>query len=167
MSSVVSSGAFSPVRWEPRIYEGSLKQAAVVRSHVRKDLGGFAPGLVDDVELCVSELFANAVEYTASGGEGGEVVRRLSLPEAGLLRVEVADGGFTDTRPTIPELAGDDWFTSERHRGLLMVSALAKGWGFYPVYAHPTLNLGLVVWAGLPVDPAQVPAGLPRFVHTA
>ncbi|WP_243742272.1 ATP-binding protein [Actinorugispora endophytica] len=151
----MSSGVFAPVRWEPRIYEGSLKQAAVVRSHVRRDLSGFAPGLVDDVE------------YTASGGEGGEVVRRLSLPEAGLLRVEVADGGFTDTRPVVAELSGDDWFTSERHRGLLMVSALAKGWGFYPVFAHPTLNLGLVVWADLPVDPAQVPAGLPRFVHTA
>ncbi|GAA3723863.1 two-component sensor histidine kinase [Spinactinospora alkalitolerans] len=117
--------------------------------------------------LCVSELFANAVSYTASGGEGGEVVRAMALPEADRLRVAVTDGGFTQTRPTIPALTGTDRFTSERHRGLLMVSALALDWGFRPVIAHPGLNPGLVVWADLALAAGQAPSGLPRFVHTA
>ncbi|MDA8371405.1 MAG: ATP-binding protein [Nocardiopsaceae bacterium] len=163
--SLLSS--FSPVRWEPRVYRGSLELAGRVRSHVRADLAAFPDELACDVELCASELFANACEYTASGGQDGEVVRTLRLPGEDRLRLEVTDGGFTDTRPTIPDLTGTDWFTCERHRGLLMVAALALDWGFYPVLAHPTLNLGLVVWADFALAPGQAPTGLPRFVHTA
>ncbi|GAA3727925.1 hypothetical protein GCM10022205_10800 [Spinactinospora alkalitolerans] len=155
------------MRWEPRIYRGSLELTGRVRGHVRRDLDGFPAEVASDVELCVSELFANAVEYTASGGEGGEVVRAMALPDAGRLRVAVTDGGFTETRPAIPELTGTDWFESERHRGLLMVSALALDWGFRSVIEHPTLNLGLVVWADFALAAGQAPSGLPRFIHAA
>src|SRR5690606_35588003 len=93
------------VRWEPRVYPGSLALAGRVRSHVCRDLDGFPSGLVDDVQLCASELFANAVVHTASGAPGGEVVCSLSLPAPDRLRLAVTDGGLTPHRPRIPDLA--------------------------------------------------------------
>ncbi|KUP97588.1 ATP-binding protein [Thermobifida cellulosilytica] len=152
------------VRWEPRVYPGSLALAGRVRSHVCRDLDGFPSGLVDDVQLCASELFANAVVHTASGAPGGEVVCSLSLPAPDRLRLAVTDGGLTPHRPRIPDLDCTEWFTVERHRGLLLVSALALDWGHRPVVSHPRANLGLVVWADFALDPAQVPPGLPAFV---
>ncbi|GLU50475.1 hypothetical protein Nans01_48260 [Nocardiopsis ansamitocini] len=166
MPAAPSPSAFSPVRWEPRIYPGSLDQASRVRTDVRRDLAAFPDSVAADVALAASELFANAVEYTASSGENGEAVRALRLSAPDRLRLEVTDGGFTEARPAIPALTGTDWFTAERHRGLLMVSAIALDWGYFPVYEHPSLNLGLVVWAEFGLDPAQVPSGLDRFIHT-
>ena len=52
-----------------------------MRSHLHRDLAGFPAELVDDVQLCASELFANAVNHTVSGAPGGQVVRSLSLPQ--------------------------------------------------------------------------------------
>ncbi|MFC4565615.1 hypothetical protein ACFO4E_27470 [Nocardiopsis mangrovi] len=50
----------SPVRWEPRIYPGRMEWVRRVRSDIRSDLGGFPDDLASDVELCASELYANA-----------------------------------------------------------------------------------------------------------
>lgn len=102
-----------------------------------RDLAGFPAELVDDVQLCASELFANAVNHTVSGAPGGQVVRSLSLPAADRLRLEVTDSGLTPHRPRIPDLSGTARFTAEHHRGLLLVSALALDWGYRPAVAHP------------------------------
>ncbi|MDA2803494.1 ATP-binding protein [Nocardiopsis suaedae] len=159
---------FRSVRWEPRIYPGTLSQASRVRTHVRTDLKGFPDDAVDSVELCCSELFANAVSYTASGTEGGEVVRRLCLHRPDTLRLHVTDSGWTSARPAVPtDRTAHDWAEAEGQRGLLLIDSLARRWGYFPVLPHPSLNLGLCVWADLPVDPAQVPRGLEPFIFTA
>src|SRR5690606_39101558 len=114
--------------------------AGQMRSHLHRDLAGFPAELVDDVQLCASELFANAVNHTVSGAPGGQVVRSLSLPAADRLRLEVTDSGLTPHRPRIPDLSGTARFTAEHHRGLLLVSALALDWGYRPAVAHPPLT---------------------------
>ncbi|WP_236574701.1 ATP-binding protein, partial [Nocardiopsis sp. FR26] len=67
------------VRWEHRLYPGHLRDLARVRDDLECDLAGFDPDLVTTVQLCLSELFANAVKYTDSGQPGGEVLRTLAL----------------------------------------------------------------------------------------
>ncbi|WP_017539782.1 ATP-binding protein [Nocardiopsis halophila] len=163
-----ASRAFRSVRWEPRIYPGTLCQASRVRAHVRTDLKGFPQEAVDTVELCCSELFANAVAYTASGAEGGEVTRRLSLHRPDTLRLQVTDSGWTPTRPAVPtDRTARDRAEAEGQRGLLLIEALALQWGYFPVLPHASFNLGLCVWADLPVDPGGVPRGLEAFIFTA
>lgn len=155
------------MRWEPRIYPGTLSHASRVRHHVRTDLKGFPEEAVDTVELCCSELFANAVAYTASGSEGGEVIRRLSLHRPDTLRLQVTDSGWTTTRPAVPvDRTARDWAEAEGQRGLFLIDAIARRWGYFPVLPHPSLNLGLCVWADLPVPPDQVPRGLDPFIFT-
>ncbi|WP_236700757.1 ATP-binding protein [Allosalinactinospora lopnorensis] len=163
----MSPPLFHPIRWEPRLYPGELARARRVRSDIRTDLKGFAEEVVGEVELCCSELFANAVLYTASGEEHGEVTRRLCLREPGTLRLEVVDGGWTATVPATPATRGEDeWLTAEGQRGLLLVHALAAAWGYYQVLPHPALNLGLGVWADFAVAPDAVPPGLDHFIFT-
>ncbi|GAA1091879.1 ATP-binding protein [Nocardiopsis composta] len=163
--SSFSSHPFHSTRWEPRIYPGRLSQASRVRAHIRRDLAGFPDDTVDTVQLCCSELFANAVAYTASGEEGGEVVRRMSLHRPDALRLEVTDGGWTDRRPAVPGDRSDhDWAEAEGQRGLLLLSACAAAWGYFQVLPHSTLNLGLRVWADFPIGPGGVPAGLEHYV---
>lgn len=167
-SRVPHPPAFRSVRWEPRIYPGTLSQAARVRAHVRTDLKGFPEQAVDTVELCCSELFANAVAYTASGAEGGEVVRRLALHRPDTFRLQVTDSGWTTTRPAVPtDRTAGDWAEAEGQRGLLLIDSIARRWGYFPVLPHASFNLGLCVWADLPVDPAGVPRGLDPFIFTA
>ncbi|MFW5418438.1 ATP-binding protein [Nocardiopsis sp. CNT-189] len=165
MSVESQVGRFHSTRWEPRIYPGSLAQASRVRAHIRRDLAGFPDDAVDTLQLCCSELFANAVAYTASGEPGGEVVRRLCLLRPDTLRLEVTDGGWTQRRPAVPDHRSEhDWATAEGQRGLLLVTACAAEWGYLHVLPHPGLNLGLRVWADFPVDPDGVPAGLEHYI---
>ncbi|GAA3761755.1 anti-sigma regulatory factor (Ser/Thr protein kinase) [Spinactinospora alkalitolerans] len=153
-----SSHVLPAVRWwEPRLYPGEIAFSPRVRADARTALSGFPDRIAGDVELVVSELFANAVRYTASG-DGGEVWVQLSMPDADLLRLDVADGGWTDTVPRIPALDGVDWLNSEGRRGLLLVEAVTLNWGYVDPYADRPYNLGLIVFAEFAVDPAQVPA---------
>ncbi|MFF2661548.1 ATP-binding protein [Kitasatospora sp. NPDC058032] len=96
-----------------------------------------------EVELCAGELIANAVEHTR---ERCTVTVRWAN---GLLRVEVAD-----VRPALvrggaePEAIGG--------RGLLLVEALAEGWGWN------CSGTGKVVWFTYAPDlPAPAPAPAP------
>lgn len=160
------SAEFHPTRWEPRVYAGGLDQASRVRKHIRTDLSGFPDDTVDTVQLCCSELFANAVNYTASGAEGGEVVRRLCRPHPDQLRLEITDGGWTDRRPTVPiHRTSTEWAGAEGQRGLLLVASCATAWGYLPVIDHPGFNLGLRVWAEFPLDARAAPP-LDRYVFT-
>ncbi|MEU0237523.1 ATP-binding protein [Nocardiopsis sp. NPDC006198] len=137
-------------RWPARIYPGTLVQMSTVRADLRSDLAGFDEDLVETVSLCVSEMAANAVEHTRSGAEpDGRVLRALSVSEPGVLRLVVVDDGARESSPKIPaQRTEQEWTSAERGRGLLLVEALSRAWGTYPVVPFPfCAGLGTAVWA--------------------
>jgi hypothetical protein len=83
---------------------------------------------------CVSELCANAIAHTDSGG--GVFIVEVSLPRPGVARVAVTDEGGA----SVPA-AGSLDLMAEGGRGLAMVAACTNRWGYAD--AHP----GRVVWA--------------------
>lgn len=92
-----------------------------------------------NAQLIVSELVTNALRHTRSELIACEV--QLLGP---LLRVAVASQGSGP--PGTPPTAGEQ---DEGGRGLLLVCALAAGWGVRPRDA----GRGHVVWADLRTDP--------------
>ncbi|MDP3968748.1 MAG: SpoIIE family protein phosphatase [Nocardioides sp.] len=113
-----------------------------VRAFVRDALEARGSGLVEDAELCVSELAANAALH--SGGPFMEVSVRLD-PDA--VTITIADEGDVPLEAVSPRMAvqedraPDDEATTGR--GLGIVSVLASEWG---VERTPT---GKRVWARL------------------
>ncbi|MBA9007565.1 ATP-binding protein [Thermomonospora cellulosilytica] len=102
---------------------GDAAHVRRVRAFAREVLGADHP-LLGDIGLCLTEKFGNAVRHTASG-RGGMVVVTL-LGGDGLVRSEVTDDGAGGERPRRPghgELA-------ENGRGLLLVAALSRRWGY-------------------------------------
>ncbi|MFD0272737.1 ATP-binding protein [Kitasatospora sp. NPDC127111] len=96
-----------------------------------------------DVELCASEVLANAVEHTKARC-------RVTVRWTGeRLRVEVADSSRREPEPGRPE----DMATGGR--GLLLVEGVAHSWGWYPKGA------GKVVWFEVAAD--QVVTGTRRL----
>jgi two-component sensor histidine kinase len=92
------------------------------REFVRTTVGDWGLGLrLDDVLLCVSELATNALLHGVPPGRGYRLRLRLRQSGDGRLRVEVHDSG--DGQPCLREPSG------ESGRGLLLVAALADGWG--------------------------------------
>jgi anti-sigma regulatory factor (Ser/Thr protein kinase) len=90
------------------------------------------PQLVDDAELLVTEIVANAVRH--AGGPVDLVVTR----SVRYLRMAVRDRSHAPPVRTV-----SDPETSAGGRGLLILDAVAAGWG-----TADTLN-GKVVWATL------------------
>ncbi|MDH6137668.1 anti-sigma regulatory factor (Ser/Thr protein kinase) [Kitasatospora sp. MAA4] len=87
-----------------------------------------------DVELCASEVLANAIKYSKARC-------RVTVRWTGeRLRVEVID---TSLRLPDPETAQD---TVTGGRGLRLVAGLAHSWGWAPVGA------GKVVWFEVAAD---------------
>ncbi|MFG2848038.1 ATP-binding protein [Kitasatospora sp. NPDC048296] len=82
---------------------------------------------LQEVELCASEVIANALVHTKE--RCVVTVRR----RAGRVRLEVAD-----RCPELPHRERDAESTGGR--GLLLVEALAYAWGWYPA------EVGKVVW---------------------
>ncbi|MFJ2575219.1 ATP-binding protein [Kitasatospora aureofaciens] len=103
-----------------------------------------------DVELCASEVLANAMEHTKARC-------RVTVRWTGeRLRVEVADNSLRAPAVGTPE----DMVTSGR--GLLLVEGLAHSWGWHPKGA------GKVVWFECAAD--QLATGdrrLAVLVHAA
>jgi len=105
-----------------------------------------ADGLADVAGLLVSELVTNAVLHARSEVE----VRVSSGPTA--VRVEVVDGSARQVarRHFSPE--------SATGRGMLLVEALATGWGVEPRVTGRRVT-GKAVWFELARRPEAVPAG--------
>lgn len=115
------------------------------RRYSRDVLGAWGLTLehIDTVELCVSELVTNAVR--ATGETPGEVVPRIALTLRYLpakLVVEVADG-FREP-PIRREIVSPQ---AENGRGLFIVEALCKEWG----YVRPATG-GKVVWCAVGLE---------------
>ncbi|WP_159943594.1 MULTISPECIES: ATP-binding protein [unclassified Nocardiopsis] len=149
--------------WDHRTYPSHLSQVSRVRADLRTDLAGFDPDLTDTVLLCAAELAANAVRYAP---DGNEFLRALALVDDHTLWLAITDQGGGTGLPRIPAQRSEDaWATAEGQRGLLLVSALAREWGYYSLGPGNT-RLGLGVWAVFAPDPARVPTGLGRLVLT-
>ncbi|KUO18815.1 ATP-binding protein [Streptomyces dysideae] len=109
------------------------------RRHTRDVLGawGLVVERIDTVELCVSELVTNAVRVNEENP--GVSVSRIALTLRylpGELVVEVADGFH---RPPVRRTNVSP--QAENGRGLFIVEALAKEWGYF----QPPTG-GKVVW---------------------
>jgi anti-sigma regulatory factor (Ser/Thr protein kinase) len=101
-----------------RFFSGRADQVGVVREFARRCLAGHTAR--DDAVLVASELAANAVAHSASGGAGGLFMVHVSVLSAGQAVVVVTDQGGPG-RPC-ERGAGPD---AEDGRGLAVVRALA------------------------------------------
>lgn len=90
-------------------------------------------GRGDDIRLCVSELATNAVLHGTDPGRGFLV--RLDADDE-VVRLEVHDSRRQHPHPRHP---GD---TDTTGRGLLLVTALADGWG-----VEDRTPFGKIVWS--------------------
>ncbi|MFI0711815.1 ATP-binding protein [Streptomyces inhibens] len=93
-------------------------------------------------ELLLSELVTNAVNAQAAAAE--DVGVRITL-SASRLRLEVRDA--SDELPVMIQAEEDE----ECGRGLVLVDALASGWGV------DRDGIGKIVWAELAVSDASAP----------
>ena len=94
----------------------------IAREFVTNHCSTFAPELVDDAELLVSELVTNAITH----GQPSIVMRVRREPPG--IGVEVHDQG--DAEPLLPSEDPDDDLPSGR--GLRIVAAIASSWGVRP-----------------------------------
>ncbi|MGH3437915.1 MAG: ATP-binding protein [Sciscionella sp.] len=113
---------------------GEIRPATSARHILRDALAAWRlpSELVENAELVVSELVANAVEH----GNGAITLRVSSTGSQ--VRVEVDD--LSQEPPTMMMHPGP---TEEGHRGLLIVAAVSTRWGSDPAPA------GKTVWAEL------------------
>ena len=148
--------AYPGRRWEARQYPGTLASCSRFRSDLRSDLeqlAGVPSGIRDDVELCASEAFGNAVMHSRSSRKGGTVMRLLSTPivmgSQATLRLSVIDDGPMDTRPMIPrQRSVEEWEDAESGRGLLLIHHLATEWGTQRWAEQSSRTvLGTALWA--------------------
>ncbi|MFJ6069617.1 ATP-binding protein [Streptomyces sp. NPDC093065] len=97
------------------------EEVAVLRRTVRAHLGAWGlQDLVDEAQLCVSELVANVITHVGAGTPTTLAVRLNGTS----LRIEVHD---PDTR-ALPTLMAAD-FESEGGRGMALVGAVTDRWG--------------------------------------
>jgi anti-sigma regulatory factor (Ser/Thr protein kinase) len=97
------------------------EEVATLRRSVRTHLAAWGlRDLVDEAQLCVSELVANVITHVGPGTPTTLAVRL----EGTSLRIEVHD---PDTR-ALPTLVAAD-FESEGGRGMALVGAVTDRWG--------------------------------------
>ncbi|MFG2171328.1 ATP-binding protein [Streptomyces niveus] len=109
----------------------SVGQARSFTSEALADWG--LPDRADDVRLCVSELATNALVHGTAPGHGFLV--KLDADED-VVRLEVHDS--RRQHPEARQAAGTD--TSGR--GLILLNALADGWG-----VEDRTPVGKIVWS--------------------
>lgn len=104
------------------VFLGLPSQVREARNFVAQAADGCP--VTDDVVLLASEIATNAVVHTASGEDGTFTV--VVQRDAGLIRVEVHDGG-SPSSPTVRPV-GD--LGNSAGRGLGLVDELAARWGY-------------------------------------
>jgi hypothetical protein len=123
-------------------FSPDLESTPRARRLVRASLRGLVPDdLVDDAELCVSELVTNSTLHARTS------IRVTVGPSAKGIRLSVEDGSPT------PPLQAPRTRTSSTGRGLALVTSLAREWG-----VEPSESGGKVVWC-------ELSAGEPARAH--
>ncbi|WJV51684.1 ATP-binding protein [Streptomyces flavofungini] len=124
--------AFGPVGKATALRVSALRSVGAARvSH-----WGF-PGMIDDIQLLISELLTNA----AAHGESSDIGFTLSYEPGIAVRIEVRDGS-TD-RPQRRRPGPLD----EHGRGVLLIEALSDAWG--------TSDDGTTTWCTLTLPAAE------------
>ena len=113
ISPPLTSGCWS------RTFPGRTEQVHEARAFLASLLAD-SP-VVEDAVLCLSELAANAVQHSKSGGPGGTFTVTVALARSGALLVTVDDRGGPWLRRPDADLDGG--------RGLLIVGELAAATG--------------------------------------
>ncbi|MEF9903035.1 MULTISPECIES: ATP-binding protein [Streptomyces] len=132
----MTAASVGPQRYQER-YPAKLEAASQARRDITLALKTWGLlHLVDAAEQIVTELVANAVEHTDAATVGVSITR--TGEEAA--RIVVTDTSRTRPTPAVPSA------DAEHGRGLLLVEALAHGWGSEVVHG------GKRVWADLPAD---------------
>ncbi|MFD7283056.1 ATP-binding protein [Streptomyces sp. NPDC059862] len=118
------------------------------RSFLRQVLGDWnITDRFDDALYCLSELATNAIVHGGAGGEHFDV--QVSFAD-NCLRIEVGDPA--EGRPSMKSPDPDD----TAGRGLLLVDALADGWGVVPCVPR-----GKAVWTEFKIETQQeLPTGV-------
>ncbi|MFJ6214438.1 ATP-binding protein [Streptomyces sp. NPDC092296] len=118
---------------------GAPESVSTARSFVRATAAMWRLGeqLVDDAELCISELVGNAVTHTDSLRVHCRIWSARQV-----LFLEVDDEGRLRL-PAVGRASEDD----EHGRGMLLVDAFADAWGTAPRAGVS----GKTVWAALPM----------------
>jgi two-component sensor histidine kinase len=106
--------------WQ-RKYPGLPAQARILRADLRPLLAGCPAA--DDVLLLASELAANAIAHSASGGPGGIFTVRLTHRPGSGIRAEVADQGSP--------WPGDLPVSARSPHGLYLLQTLSTACGTY------------------------------------
>ncbi|WP_026117061.1 ATP-binding protein [Nocardiopsis valliformis] len=158
-------------RWEARQYPGTPSTCPRFRAELRSDLeslAGVPRRIREDVELCASEAFANAVTHSRSQRSGGTVIRMLSTPivmgRETTLRLSVIDDGPLDARPMFPPArrSVENWAQAESGRGLQLIHQLADEWGTQRWADSDSLSvLGTVLWAEFTYPTATAASSAP------
>lgn len=113
---------------------GDLMEIRTARNWLRRQLVDLNAEQAEDLVLLTDELVANALQHGSSPRE----VRLLR--RSGVLRIEVDDGSAIPARTRTPSTDGG--------RGLLLVDALAAGWG------QDVRENGKTVWAEFEFTPS-------------
>ncbi|MFJ4504257.1 ATP-binding protein [Streptomyces sp. NPDC088864] len=129
---------------------------ALARLHTADVLAGWgvAADVVDTARLLVSELATNAVRHSEEGEEPVSASPSRSGVRTFELMVEAVPGAVRlsvwDRDATPPELkeVGVD---ATGGRGIFIVAALSRAWGYYPALS----TTGKVVWAEVALASAE------------
>jgi hypothetical protein len=130
LTQLAGQGASLVTHPKRRVFPGRPEQVAVARRFVARVLDGCP--VVDDAQLCTSELAANAIQHTMSGlGGHFQVVVWRGWASA---CVAVLDEGS----PSKPTMIADAFGTlAECGHGLRTVAALARWWGHHSYQDGP------------------------------
>ncbi|MFJ4800920.1 ATP-binding protein [Streptomyces murinus] len=119
---------------------------------------GVHPDSTETIRLLVSELATNAVRHPKEGNQHSSSYDQRHAVQTfevaldlinGVVRVSVWD---RDSRPPVVKQVGVE---ATGGRGVFLVAAMSRRWGFYPARGLP----GKVVWAEVPAFPEAGTAG--------
>lgn len=119
---------------------------------------GVPAGVVETVQLIVSELTTNAVRHPKEGEKQISLYSPQSPVRTFELLLEVVHGAVRvsvwdyDERPPVLKEVGAE---ATSGRGIFLVAVMSSNWGHYPVRDRP----GKVVWAEVGLLPLSHPRG--------